>query len=565
MFNLNRLFEQYNKRVCNNLDGFWNFKIDPDNIGVKDKWFENFPDESDKIVVPSCWNNEFDLYEYEGLAWYSTKFEVSSNNIRVYFHGFTGMINVYVDGKKAGEKYGGFAGYGVTIKDMEPGEHTLTVSIDSTHDSLNTIPLAVVDWYHYGGLFRSVEIMELNDIWIKDYQVDYKLTNSLESVELSISLMLENFTDEISREQLKVYLEDEVILEKEVEVEGETKLELIGLIIDDIKLWDIFKPNLYNIRFEIGKDDITERIGFRKIEVKGKKLHLNGRQIDLKGINRHEDHPDWGFALPLKLMKKDLDIIKDMGCNAVRGSHYPNSKLFLDLCDQEGILFWEEIPMWGFPEDALKNPLILERGLDMHETMVKRDYHHPSIIIWGMHNEIDTRTDAAYQLTNRFIERVKGLDKSRLITYATFYPLRDRCYDLVDIVSVNKYYGWYEEDITYWSECLDKLKEKLSKEGLNDKPIIISEFGAGGLYGYNTFESPLWTENFQEDYLEYTLDLFLNHSDVIGTYIWQFCDIRTAREKALGRPRSFNNKGILNEYRSPKPAYWTAKKIYNKK
>ena len=292
------------------------------------------------------------------------------------------------------------------------------------------------------------------------------------------------------------------------------------------------------------------------------KLLLNNKEITLKGINRHEDHPDWGFAMPLNLMKKDLDIIKNLGCNAIRGSHYPNAPIFLDLLDQEGILFWEEIPMWGFPEHALQDPLTLERGLSMHELMIKRDYHHPSIIIWGLHNEVDTRTQAAYKVTKAFAEKIRSLDTTRPITYATMHPLEDICLSLVDLISINKYFGWYHDRIEQWQNFLHQFKVKMKTEGLTGKPIIISEFGAGALYGENTFEQQKWSENFQDAYLDYTLNLFLNDPDIIGTYIWQYCDIRSAKELEMNRPRSFNNKGIVNEYRKPKQAYWTVQKLY---
>ena len=556
-----RLFERNKKRKTRLLDGVWKFKTDPENNGIKGEWFKGLPENYDNIVVPSCWNNEMDLYHYEGKAWYQTSFKIKAENINLVFHGFSGQIEIYLDGEQIGSHYGGFAGYNTFVEGVKPGEHQLVVSIDNTHDGLNTIPLSRVDWFHYGGLFRSVELMELNECWIKNYKIDYMLDQNLKNAELKLSVVLESFASTELKQLLNVFIDEEKVYSEKVEIDGKTAVNIDGLSVEDIKLWDIDDANLYNIRFELEEDDIIDRIGFRKIEVKEKKLLLNNKEVEIKGINRHEDHPDWGFAIPFKLMKKDMDIIKKMGCNSIRGSHYPNAEIFLDYCDQEGIIFWEEIPMWGFPEEALENPLVLKRGLDMHEKMVARDYHHPSIIIWGMHNEIDTRTQAAYDLTEAFTEKVREMDSTRPLTYATHHPLEDLCYALVDIISINKYYGWYEE-MEGWEPFLKDLKAKLKNEGYADKPIIMSEFGAGGIYGESTFEGPKWTENYQEKYLNITLNLFINDPDIIGTYIWQYCDIRTAPEMEMGRPRSFNNKGLVNEYRNPKLAYWAAKKIY---
>lgn len=558
-----RLFERHKKRRTTLLDGIWKFKTDPEGKGVGAEWFNGLPEDSNDIVVPACWNNEMGLYHYEGKAWYETTFESDSSNLNLVFHGFSGQLEVYLDGENIGSQYGGFAGFNCTVKEIESGEHRLVVLLDNTHDDLNTIPLARVDWFHYGGLFRSVELMELGDIWIKDYKIDYSLDEELKNVTLDFDLLLEGFNTAGLKRKLSILVDEEKIYSEDVVISGETVVSIVGLTMEDIKLWDINQAKLYNVSFELEADDIIDRVGFRKIEIKNKKLLLNEKEVEIKGVNRHEDHPDWGFALPFKLMKKDMDIIKNMGCNSIRGSHYPNAEIFLDYCDQEGIIFWEEIPMWGFPEEALQNPLVLERGLDMHEKMVTRDYHHPSIIMWGMHNEVDTRTQAGYDITKAFADQVRELDNTRPLTYATMHALKDICYDLVDIVSVNKYYGWYQE-MEGWVPFLKDLKAKLKDEGLEDMPIIMSEFGAGAIYGESTFEGPKWTETCQREYLEYTLDLFMNDPDIIGTYIWQYCDIRTAREMEMGRPRSFNNKGLVNEYRNPKLAYWKVKEMYSK-
>ncbi len=563
-----RLFERHRKRCTYCLDGIWKFKTDPAGRGEKEEWYKHFPGDAVDIVVPSCWNNELGLYEYEGKAWYAKKFRTRSENINILFHGVTGQAEVYLDGNHLGGHYGGFTGFNFVVENLPAGEHSLVVCVDNTHSDIDTIPLARVDWYHYGGITRSVEIMELGDLWIKDCRIDYRLDEKLENALLDFEVTVQSFSKNTGAGHnagpayLDIYINERKFHTVEFKAEKESVIKVEGLPLEGVKLWNPGEPNLYMVRFETGNDDLTERIGFRKIEIKNKKLYINNREVRLKGVNRHEDHPDWGFALPYKLMKKDMDIIKNLGCNTIRGSHYPNAEIFLDLCDQEGILFWEEIPMWGFREESLKNPLVLERGLKMHEEMVRRDYHHPCIFVWGLHNEIDTRIPAAYEITRAFADKIRSIDKTRPLTYASMYPLDDICFSLVDIVSINKYFGWYDGNIEKWVDCIAALKEKLQNENLSHMPIIISEFGAGGIYGENTFEGPKWTENYQDKYLDYTIRLFSNVPDIIGMYVWQYCDIRTAREMALERPRSFNNKGLVNEYRKPKQAYWTVKKLY---
>lgn len=558
-----RLFNHLPKRNRQSLDGLWQFAIDPEKQGLQNGWQNGLASDARTVVVPSCWNHEPELYHYEGTAWYSTAFTTTGETVQLMFHAVTGKADIYVDGQHVTSHYGGFTPFDVVLGNLTPGRHVLAVAVDNTHDTLNTIPLARVDWFHYGGIIRSIELHELNDAWIKDHKIDYTLNESMTSASLSISLQIESLHPKERTDTLRVLMGGNVLYEKEIHLHGETNIHLDRIEIEKISLWDIGQPNLYEITMDIGCDSVTERMGFRDIRVSGQTILLNGKEIYLKGVNRHEDHPDWGFAVPFKLNKKDMDIIKQLGCNTIRGSHYPNSKAFLDLCDQEGILFWEEIPVWGYPEEALQNPLVQDRAEAMLQEMILRDYHHPSIFVWGLHNEIDTRTQAGYRITERLAQKARSLDKSRPITFATHYPMDDMCLPFADIISVNKYNGWYEGDLNSWEEFLASFEERLNSIGQHDKPIIMSEFGAGAIYGETSFESPKWTENYQEKYFKYTLTLFRKHPKIAGSYIWQYCDIRTAREMELYRPRSFNNKGIVNEYRKPKLAYWTVQKLYH--
>jgi beta-glucuronidase len=559
-----RLFERHKKRRSFTLDGLWKFRTVPERKGFDEKWFECFPEDFTEVFVPSCWNNELGLYEYEGTAWYSKTFSVNKENVKIVFHGVTGFADVYLDGKHLGSHYGSFTPFSFNVTGISEGEHTIVVCVDNTHNDADTIPLSTVDWYHYGGIIRSVEINELENVWIENCKIYYTLDDDLKSARLNMKVRLKSADGVKRSDTLRIYINDSIIYEADVEIIGESEITVENLELNDVKLWDTENPYLYYVRFETEEDDLTERIGFRKIEIKNKVLYLNKKKIYLKGVNRHEDHPDWGFAFPVKLMKKDINIIKNLGCNAIRGSHYPNSEAFLDYMDQEGLLFWEEIPMWGFPESVLKNPLVKERGLKMLEEMIERDYHHPCIIIWGLHNEIATHTEAGYNITKAFAEKVRSMDNSRLITYASYHPMDDVCFTLVDIISINQYFGWYYGEIETWAGFLEDFKSRLKGQGLEDKPIIVSEFGAAALYGEDTFECIKWSENYQEKLLNHTLKLFHDDPDIIGCYIWQYCDIRTAKEVGLTRARGFNNKGLVNEYRKPKLAYWSVKKIFKK-
>jgi len=550
---MSRLFKTHNIRKTFSQNGLWEFKTDPNREGETQKWYIDFPKDCTSMMVPSCWNNEMGFYEYEGIAWYHTNFTTGSQNIELSFGAVTGSAKVFLDGMLLGNHYGGFTEFHFVVTNLELGNHSLTVMIDSASGK-DTIPLPRVDWYHYGGIIRDVMVSELKDVLIEQFHIKYELDNDVQNAIVNIDLKLTNLDSGRKQVPVKVYLNDALVLEQAVSVSGTEQFALEHIQVNGVSLWDIGQPNLYTVRIETSNDDLIDRIGFRKIEIKDRRFLLNGKEIYIKGVNRHEEHPEWGFAFPQKLMKKDIDIIKKLGCNAIRGSHYPNSKAFLDYLDCEGLLFWSEIPMWGYPEDALKNPVIIERGLQMHREMVEQYFNHPSIIIWGLHNEIDTRCEAGLIITKTFYKTLKSLDNSRLITFATDKILDDICLHYADFISINKYHGWYEGGIDRWPGFLEKVEEKLKKEGLEDVPVVMSEFGAAAIYGNRTYENIKWTEEYQANLFDYTMRLFHDSPLINGTYLWQFCDIRTAKEMGNDRARGFNNKGILNEYRKPKTA-----------
>ncbi|MDR0449700.1 MAG: hypothetical protein LBH26_00360 [Treponema sp.] len=566
---MNRLFEENKNRNSVSLDGIWKFKTDPAKEGLEKGWPEKPPSSGTAVPVPSLWTCAHGFYSYEGAAWYFREFEGSGYTV-LAFHGVTGLADVYVDGEHRASHYGGFTGFQVPLKNLGQGKHLLAVRVDNTHTSNSTIPLARTDWYHHGGISRGVELYRHREARIVRFLIRYKLSASGKEsgrVKIDFEADLESASSKPLNRKVKILMNGKLVAETRIELRGSAAAQL-SCVAEKVKLWSPRSPKLYRFDAELEdeagctEDGLAERTGFRKIEAKNGKILLNGEAVKLKGINRHEEHPDFGWALPLSVQYKDMAIIREAGCNAIRGSHYPNAQSFLDLCDEEGILFWEEIPMWGFPEGPLKEALILERGLAMHTEMVERDLNHPSIILWGLHNEIDTRTRAALNISKQFAARIRSLDASRPLTFATMHPLDDICLPVADVLSVNKYFGWYQGGKEGWEAFLKEFCQKLSREGLGSKPLIISEFGAGAVPGVRNFENQKWSENYQEEYLDYTLGLFLKDKRISGTFIWQYCDIRVCEEHIMGRPRGFNNKGIVDEYRRPKAAYKTVKSRY---
>lgn len=565
-----RIFKESLDRKMQSLDGEWYYCADKEANGKEKGWEKALPAEKLPIIVPSCFSNELGMLMYEGSVWMETDFAVEKSNIRLVFGAVNNECDVYLDGELLGSHYGGFTEFAFYAEGLAPGFHHLCVRVSNEHNEENTIPLSNVDWYHYGGIIRSVEIHEYDKAIVERVKLEYVLNEELTTANLCAKITLHSACEVTA--PVSLMLDGNVLAEENLTVNGDGEI-CLRAEIENVSLWSPEAPNLYTFAIGFAGDSLRERTGFRSIEIKDRQFFLNGKSFIFKGVNRHEEHPDWGFAVPLKIAKKDIDIIRDMGCNMIRGSHYPNAKTTLDYMDETGMMFWEEIPMWGFPETALANELVRARGVQMHTEMVTRDYNHPCIITWGLNNEVDTNTEAAREVAKLFRETLRSYDQSRPITYATHRPLVDICYEYADFISVNNYIGWYGGPLEGWPAFLDQLSAYLEETGNGDKPLVMSEFGAGGIYGSTDLEDTItWTENYQQEYLEYTLDLFLNHPRMNGTIIWQYCDIRAGVRtnkfgvsRALSRPRSFNNKGLVNEFRRPKMAYYAVKKIYREK
>jgi len=562
---MQRIFEEHIRRKVDNLNGLWRFQTDPENCGVEDAWFRGLQ-ACDEVTVPSVWNTQMGLLEYTGAAWYEKHFYTQGGCLRFCFEGVMTEADVWLDGVKIGYHYGGFTQFHFVVRDVAEGYHTLSVRVDNHFDA-DSIPQTKVDWYHYGGITRSVSVEQLEGICVLYNRMEYVLSDDLKSAKCHFLLELCNAGNKQTASPVKICLDGKQVFEETVTLEAcaELTIKTPEFTVSDIRLWDLNQPNLYEITCLTDTDDLMDRTGFRKVEVADQKILLNGKPVELRGINRHEEHPDWGMAFPQGLMKRDIDIVVNMGCNSIRGSHYPNAQAFVDMLDARGISFWSEIPIWGsgFSEEALANPTILARGLEMHREMVKYYYNHPGILIWGMHNEIPSDTQAGYEMSKLYYEFLKENGGNRIVTFASHRPWTDISMEFCDVICINRYTGWYYNKWDEWKEFeVDRFRQRRAELGMEHKPVIYSEFGCAAVYGHHTFDDLKWTEEYQAKLLSNCLNLFHEDPMVVGSYVWQFADIRTSEEMGLNRARSFNNKGVVNEYRRPKAAYFAVRDCY---
>ncbi len=564
---MKRQFDDHIIRQVTTLDGTWNFRIDPENIGEQEGWQTSLPTH-ENTIVPSVWNTTMGLLEYEGAAWYEKKFYTPGGTLRFVFEAVTTQADIWLDGIKLGEHYGGFCQFELIANEVTPGMHTLTVRADNRFDA-RSIPLAHSDWWHYGGIPRSVSVERLSGLCILCNHFDYNLSDDLSSATAHFTAEIYNAEPSAVTAPITFLFDGQPVYVEEVTLNAyqTATVTTSDFTVDSVRLWDTQSPNLYDIAVISDTDDLLDRTGLRKIEVKGTQLLLNNKPHEIRGVNRHEENTDHGVAFPPALMKRDIDIILGLNANAVRGSHYPNSRIFVDMLDECGLTFWSEIPMWGngYTQEMIADPFVHERALQMHKEMIRHYYNHPSIIIWGMFNENPSQFPEVRTLAQTLYAYLKENGGQRLISYACNRPEICLCLDVCDLISINRYDGWYSESRNSWKEhTLDVIHNRVKELNIQPKPVILSEFGAAAIYGHHTFDDLKWTEEYQASLLVSALETFRADPWVVGYYIWQFCDIRTSPENGLNRARHYNNKGILNEYRRPKQAYFAVKDTFKK-
>ena len=318
---------------------------------------------------------------------------------------------------------------------------------------------------------------------------------------------------------------------------------------------------------------MTERFGLRKIEIRGRSLLLNGKPLKLLGVNRHEHHPDFGYALPDAIHVNDLMLMKQCGCNFVRGSHYPQNQHFLDCCDEMGILVWEEGLAWGRkPSPNLLNPVFRESQRNNLTAMIQASFNHPSVILWGFLNECASTETESKPVYAELAALVKRLDPCRPVTFAVVQTRDHQVFEFADVISMNCYPGWYDtddEEIRTIDNIQPFLRDTIgyidSLPETRDKPFIISEIGAAALPGFHDRFHARWTEEYQADYHQAVTEFVCGEDRVAGVALWMFCDARTGMQgRILRRPRGFNNKGIFDEYRRPKEAVAVVRKNFRR-
>lgn len=555
---MERLFETHKIRPQICLDGIWKFQTVGD---------DTLPEEyTDTMSVPSCWEMSIKYCRYKGYAAYKKNITVEKDcNVRLLFKGVSHSGTIYFDGKKVGFHYNAYTPFDIIIPNVKKGEHSVEVVADNHFSEKSTLHIPN-DYFTYGGITRPVFFETVSDVYIERSEFEPFYKNGQWSA--NIRIFIKNISDREQNCDIKISCAgSEKIIPVHIRP-GSDATAVCDMEFENIIPWSHETPQLYTINYTLlseGKeiDDLIDRVGMRIVGIDNHRLTINGKPVVLKGVNRHEDHGSVGCAIPLQIMYSDIALIKDMGANAVRTSHYPNDERFLDLCDENGIFVWEEHHSRGLDEQQVTNPLFMEQSEKVTNEMLNYHYNHPSIVIWGCLNECPSDSAAGREIYKKHFEMLKR-DKSRPASFASNRIEKDDCLDLVDICSFNIYPLWYGDETP--EDRMVHMKEFLAEKGVGEKPVIISEFGAGGIYNFHDVMNVKWSEEYQAEVLEKSIKAYLEAPFVTGMFIWQFCDTRVTQEKwPLSRPNSRNNKGIVDEYRRPKLAYHSVKKLFSEK
>ena len=574
-------------RKAMSLNGDWNYIIDVQEEGYYDyrmnvtQWgfFQNAKpqrpedlveydfDKSPTMKIPGDWNTQDDrLFFYEGTVWFYKKFKVDSSELRegvrklLYFGAVNYEAIVYVNGRREGRHVGGFTPFCFDVTDrLKAGENVVIVKVDNKRNVSN-IPTVIFDWWNYGGITRDVLLLEVPTVYIENYKIELakadakaKQREILVSVKLNQQKAGETITLSIPELKLKQ------TLTTDAEGKAATTLKVSS---KTLSLWSPQNPKLYKVDLTINNETLSDDIGFRTIETRGKQILLNGQPIFLKGISMHEEKAHGGGRANCEADARELlGWVKELGCNFIRLAHYPHNEYTVRLAERMGLLVWSEIPVYWTID--WKNAATYDNARRQLTDMIHRDQNRANVIIWSIANETPHSNERDEFLGN-LAQHARTLDTSRLIsmamevTGASNYKnrLRDNMNKWVDVVSFNQYIGWYRD-----VNDAPKMEWEIPYE----KPVIVSEFGGGAKAGYHGPKNQRWTEEFQENlYIENTA--MLDKIDGLsGTTPWILKDFRSPRRVLPEIQEYYNRKGLFSDNGEKKKAFYILQKWYEGK
>lgn len=592
---------QTKTRSVYSLNGIWAFKQGNNDV-------QSLLDTDEVMVVPSSFNDivvDKEKRRFVGDNWYELMVAIPAvsddEELVVRFGSVTHQAMVYADGQLIGKHKGGFTPFECLVPSELYGLDQFRLTVCANNElNYTTLPVGnyseevdengqIVktvkenfDFFNYAGIQRNVHLYKRPKNRVDDIVIRTELNNELTQAVVHVEVATVGQYDSI-----RIHIFNQ---------EGQELglLENGRIVIDNPRLWEVLDAYLYTAKVELfdGEsllDTYCGQFGLRSVAVENGQFFINGKPFYFKGFGKHEDTfiNGRGFNEAANLM--DLNLLKDIGANSFRTSHYPYSEEMMRLADRLGIVVIDEVPAVGLfqlfnaalnltgDSDEVKNTWEVMQTKDAHELvideLIARDKNHPSVVMWVVANEPAGHEKGARAYFEPLIQRMRDRDPSNrpvtLVNIMTATPDKDEVMDLVDVVCLNRYYGWYAAhgDLKMAEKGLRKELETW-QELYPDKPILITEYGADTLPGLHSMWDIPYTEEFQVDYYDMNHRVFDSISNVVGEQVWNFADFETT----VGLIRiQGNHKGLFSRNRQPKQIVreikkrWTAIPNYHYK
>ena len=578
------LYPKLNRaRMVLDLGGVWDFQT----AGADQwphEWAQGPLPQPMTMAVPASYNDQKDdvnLRAHYGWAVYQRTFDipeqVMGQRLWLRFGAVTHAAQVWIDETYLGEHTGGFLPFEFELTNYTTaGEHRLTVAVDNRVDfstlpvgneggvaffgsdnpGIPSIELAKTrckpqnrpnfDFFNYAGITRPVTLYTTPQDYIRDITVVPGVDGDDGVVDYTVETAGQGAVEV-------------AVLDEGGAIVAQGEGEHGQLTIPNVRLWEPGAAYLYRLRVSMGDDLYEQTFGVRTVQVEGDKFLINGKPFYFKGFGKHEDSYFHGRGLDQCLNVKDVSLIRWLGANSFRTSHYPYAEEMYDLCDREGIVVIDEAPAVGINGGGAQNPYEVMRigghHADVIRDMIRRDKNHPCVVMWSIANEPDTEhfPQAAYDYFYPLYELAHSCDpQNRPVTLVCCQNdyTKDRITRAMDVCCINRYYGWYNLSGDLDAAC-DAWNTELDFWAATGKPVMVTEYGADTYPGVHNTNGEMFSEEYQLDYYARINTELDKRPFFIGEQVWNFADFATIQ----GPMRvDGNKKGLLTRDRRPKLA-----------
>ena len=509
------------------------------------------PTDWDFVNVPHCWNaidgqdggNDY----YRGTCCYVKDIDMeeipTAEKYYLEINGANSSATVFMNGNKLASHDGGYSTWRVDITDELKKGTRLGILVDNSANE--TVYPQMADFTFYGGIYRNVNIIAVNE---SHFDLDYyggpgiQVTPTVKGTDAVVEI--ETFiTNKKDGQSVNFVIRDKG---GNIVAAGKSTDNKITLAIKDVVLWNGRKnPYLYTAEVELVNgdevlDNISAKFGCRTFKIDPERgFILNGEEYPLRGVSRHQDRWGFGNALLPEHHKEDMELIYEMGANTIRLAHYQHDQYFYDLCDEYGMVIWAEIPYI-----SKHMPTGRENTISQMKELIVQNYNHPSIVVWGLSNEISMNGSDDDLLENHKIlnDLCHEMDKTRLTTIAvvSMCSLDDPYIQIPDVVSHNHYFGWYGGDTSMNGPWFDNFHAKFP-----NIPVGMSEYGCEALNWHTSNpQQGDYTEEYQAYYHEELIKQLFSRKYIWATHVWNMFDFG-ADARAEGGENGQNHKGLM--------------------